>query len=211
MRLREGADARAPAAAASASDGLAASCSRSKYEFRYVARVGRSVVLLRGINVGKHNRISMPAFRDVLEAVGCTEVQTYVQSGNAVVTWNGSADRLAAAVRAELTTAAGLDVLVMVRSGPELAAVVDANPFAGEAVDPKLLHVAFLTGPPDPERLAAVDHGALLPDRLAVGDRALYLRYAIGSQNSPLARVRLGVEATARNWRTVTALRDLAG
>jgi uncharacterized protein (DUF1697 family) len=172
--------------------------------------VDRLIVLLRGVNVGKHNRISMPAFRGVLEAVGCTEVQTYVQSGNAVVACNGSADRLAAAVRAELTAAAGLDVLVMVRTGAELAAVVEANPFAGEAYDPKLLHVAFLTGPPDPERLAAVDHGALLPDRMAVGDRALYLCYATRSQNSPLAKVRLGVEATARNWTTVTALRDLA-
>lgn len=153
----------------------------------------------------------MPALRDVLEAVGCTEVQTYVQSGNAVVTWNGPADQLAAAVRAELTGAVGLDVLVMVRTGAELAAVVDANPFADEAFDPKLLHVAFLTGPPAPERLAAVDHGELLPDRMVVGERVLYLRYATGSQNSPLARVRLDVEATARNWRTVTALRDLAG
>ncbi len=88
--------------------------------------------------------------------------------------------------------------------------MVEANPFAGEAFDPKLLHVAFLTGRPDPERFAAVDHGALLPDRMAVGDRALYLRYAARSQNSPLAKVRLGVEATARNWTTVTALRDLA-
>lgn len=172
--------------------------------------MGRSVVLLRGVNVGKHNRISMPALRDILAAAGCTDVQTHLQSGNAVVTWSGSADLLAAAVRAELTAAAGLDVLVMVRTGVELAAVVEANPFAGEAFDPKLLHVAFLTGPPDPERFAAVDHGALLPDRMAVGDRALYLRYATGSQNSPLAKVRLGVEATARNWTTVTALRDLA-
>ncbi len=168
------------------------------------------MVLLRAVNVGKHNRISMSALRDILAAAGCTDVQTHLQSGNAVVTWSGSADRLAAAVRAELTAAAGLDVLVMVRTGVELAAVVEANPFAGEAFDPKLLHVAFLTGPPDPERLAAVDHGALLPDRMAVGDRALYLRYAARSQNSPLAKVRLGVEATARNWTTVTALRDLA-
>ncbi len=171
----------------------------------------RLIVLLRGVNVGKHNRISMPALRDILAAAGCTDVQTHLQSGNAVVTWSGSADRLAAAVRAELTAAAGLDVLVMVRTGAELAAVVEGSPFAGEAFDPKLLHVAFLTGSPAPDLVAAVDHDALLLDRMVVGERVLYLRYATGSQNSPPARVRLGVEATARNWRTVTALRDLAG
>lgn len=168
------------------------------------------MVLLRGVNLGKHNRISMPVFRAVLEAAGCTAVQTYLQSGNAVVDWTDPPDRLAAAVAARLKTVAGLAVLVLIRTAAELAVVVEANPFAQEAFDPKMLHVAFLTGDPDPERLAAVDHAALLPDRMEVGDRALYLRYATGSQNSPLAKVRLGVEATARNWTTVTALRGLA-
>ena len=105
---------------------------------------------------------------------------------------------------------AGLSVLVMVRTAAELAAVVRANPYAGEQVDPKLLHVAFLAGPPDLARVAALDHAALLPDRLVVSEREPYLRYATSSQRSPLARVRLGVEATARNWRTVTALRELS-
>lgn len=168
-------------------------------------------MLLRGVNVGRHRRISMSAFRTVLEGVGCSAVRTYLQSGNAVVDWTGPPDRLAASVAARLQAVAGLSVLVMIRTGSELAAVVEANPFADEAFDPKLLHVAFLTGPPDPDRLAALDHAALLPDRMAVGDRAVYLRYATGSQHSPLAKVRLGVAATARNWTTVTALRDLAG
>jgi len=169
-----------------------------------------SVVLLRGVNVGKHHRISMPVFRDVLKAAGGTAVQTYLQSGNAVVDWAGPPDRLAAAVAAELQAVANLSVLVLVRSAAELGAVVDANPYSQEAFDPKLLHVAFLDGDPDPERLTAVDHEALLPDRMTVGDRALYLRYATGSQNSPLAKLRLGVEATARNWTTVSALLGLA-
>ena len=51
---------------------------------------------------------------------------------------------------------------------------------------------------------------ALLPERLAAGERVLYLWHAEGVQRSRLERVRLGeVEATARNWTTVTALRDL--
>jgi uncharacterized protein (DUF1697 family) len=170
----------------------------------------RFVVLLRGVNVGKHNRIAMPAFSSVLASVGCTAVQTYLQSGNAVVDWTGSPEQLGESVAAGLERSAGLSVLVMVRTGAELAAVVDGNPFAAEDFDPKQLHVAFLTGPPDPDRLAALDHPALLPDRMAVGERVLYLRYAADSRNSPLARVRLGVEATARNWTTVTALCELA-
>ncbi len=168
----------------------------------------RSVVLLRGINVGRANRISMPDLRAVLERVGCRDVQTYVQSGNAVVEHEAAPaelERLVAAALAEH----GLPVPVMVRTGEELARVVEASPWTD--LDPKLFHVAFLSGDPDPEKVAAIDHEALLPERVVVGERVLYLDYALGAGRSKgLDRLRLGVDATARNWRTVNALRDLA-
>ena len=167
----------------------------------------RCVVLLRGVNVGKHHRIAMADFRDLLDGLGCADVQTYVQSGNAVVGWDDGPASLETAVRAALG-ARGLDVPVMVRTGEELAAVVDASPW--HDLDPKLFHVAFLAGDPDPAKVAAVDHEALLPERLVVGERALYLDHADGVRNSRLARLDLGVAATARNWRTTLALRDLS-
>ncbi len=168
----------------------------------------RSVVLLRGVNVGGHNRISMPDFRAVLEGLGCRKVQTYVQSGNAVVDHDGTPEQLERDV-AEALAARGLRVAVMVRTGDELARVVEQSPWTD--LDPKLFHVAFLSGDPDPAKVAAIDHEALLPERVVVGDRVLYLDYALGAGRSKgLDRLKLGVDATARNWRTVTALRDLA-
>ena len=168
----------------------------------------RQVVLLRGVNVGGHNRISMPTFAGLLEGVGCREVRTYVQSGNAVVEHDAvpaELERLVAAALAEQ----GLPVPVMVRTGDELARVVEASPW--QDLDPKHFHVAFLSGDPDPEKVAAIDHEALLPERVVVGERVLYLDYALGAGRSTgLDRLRLGVDATARNWRTVLALRDLA-
>ena len=170
--------------------------------------MSRSVVLLRGVNVGRHNRISMPELRAVLEGAGCCDVQTYVSSGNAVVDHPAATaelERLVAAALAEH----GLLVPVMVRTGDELARVVEDSPWSD--LDPKRFHVAFLSGDPDPAEVAAIDHEALLPERVVVGDRVLYLDFAHGAGRSTgLDRLRLGVEATARNWRTVTALRDLA-
>ena len=168
----------------------------------------RSVVLLRGVNVGGHNRISMPDLRAVLEGVGCRGVQTYVQSGNAVVDHDGTTAELQQSVVAALAEH-GLPVAVMVRTAEELARVVEASPWTD--LDPKHFHVAFLSGDPDPAKVAAIDHEALLPERVVVGERVLYLDHALGAGRSTgLARLRLGVDATARNWRTVTALRDLA-
>ena len=167
-----------------------------------------SVVLLRGVNVGRSNRIAMADLRTALERAGCRDVRTYVQSGNAVVQWDGGIRALEQAVRAELA-AGGLDVPVMARTAAELGRVVDACPW--QDLDPKLLHVGFLAGPLDPAVVEAVDHEALLPERLAVGDGVVYLDYAAGVHRSRgLDRLRLGVDLTARNWRTVTTLRALA-
>ena len=165
----------------------------------------RCGVLLRGVNVGASNRIAMADLRSVLEGLGCSEVRTYLQSGNAVVTWAGSADDLAAAVADALP----LDVPVLVRTRDELDAVVARNPFAGEDLAPTLLHAVFLGGPA-PE----LDLEALLPDRVVPGDRVLYVAYENGSHGSKAAALlsskRFPVVASARNWRTVLALRELA-
>jgi uncharacterized protein (DUF1697 family) len=165
-------------------------------------------VLLRGINLGRSNRLSMPDFRAVLERAGCTDVRTYLQSGNGVVTWPSPAGALESAVADELA-AHGLPVPVLVRSAAELADVVERNPWPEEELDPKLFHVGFLFDEPDPALVAAIDEDALLPERISVLGREAYLFYAGGVQRSRLDRVELGVQMTARNWRTVLALRDL--
>ena len=166
----------------------------------------RSVVLLRAVNLGARNRIAMPAFREVLEGVGCTDVATYLQSGNAVVTSRRAPASLRTAVAGALQEELDLSVGVLVRSAAELDAVVDGNPF--DVDDPKLLHAVFLeSAAPD---LSGVD---VAPDAVATGDRVVYVRYATSSQDSRAAKA-LSAKAfagsTARNWRTVLALQELA-
>ena len=169
----------------------------------------RCAVLLRGVNVGSSNRITMPNLRAVLEQLGAHEVKTYLQSGNAVV--RAEPDGLADTVREALRLQLGLDVAVIVRTATELAQVVDANPFPARVSEPKLLHVAFLEAAVSASALDAVGtrHGA---DEIALGDRALYLSFAERSHDSPLNGVlrRLGVVTTARNWTTVTGLLALS-
>lgn len=163
------------------------------------------VVLLRGVNVGGHNRVPMPDLRALCASVGATDVRTYVQSGNAVLTWAGPTAALERAVADALTQGLGLTVPVLARTAGELAAVVAGCPWPG--LDPARLHVAFCAGEPD---LTGVDPDGYAPELLAVGDRALYLFHADGVQRSRLARLRVGTATTARNWRTVTALHELA-
>ena len=169
----------------------------------------RCAVLLRGVNVGRANRIAMADFRSVLEELGCRDVVTYLQSGNAVV--EAPPDGLAQRVERALRERLGLDVRVLVRTGNELAAVVAANPFPELVPEPKRLHVAFLEGQPDEAVVRGIGlrHG---DDEFRVGDRVLYLAYAGGTQNSALEKPlrRLAGVSTDRNWTTVTRLASLA-
>jgi uncharacterized protein (DUF1697 family) len=172
-------------------------------------RVERCAVLLRGINVGKGNRLAMADLRAVLEDVGCQDVTTHLNSGNALVT----ADPVGLAGRVE--AALPLAVSVVVFTAPELAAAVQGCPWPERAAaDPKLVHVGYLDRQPSPAALEALGmrHG---DDELAVGPRVLYQSYASSSVDSPLAKAlakaQLGVVITTRNWRTATRLVELAG
>lgn len=169
--------------------------------------MARQVVLLRAVNLGARNRIAMPAFRAVLEDVGCTDVATYLQSGNAVVTSRRMPASLAQAVATALRSELDLSVEVLVRTAAELDQAVAANPFT-DVTDPKMLHAVFLeSAAPD---LTDLD---VAPDRVAAGDRVVYVSYATSSQDSRAGKVlggRAFAGSTARNWRTVLALQELA-
>jgi uncharacterized protein (DUF1697 family) len=165
--------------------------------------------LLRGVNVGKHNRIAMADLRRVLEGVGARDVTTYLQSGNAVVTTEDP--DLAGRVERALRDEVGLSVRVLTRTAEQLRSVVDRNPFPHKVSEPKLLHVAFLEHPVDPA-VTETFPTRQGDDEYAPGDGVLYLSYSARSFDSPLNAVlsKLDGVATTRNWTTVTKLLDLA-
>ena len=172
------------------------------------------IALLRGINLGSHNRVSMPDLRAALADAGYEEVRTYVQSGNVVLDGDASAAELERDLQALIADRCGVDTPVLVRSAEELAGVVERNPFAEIADDPKRHQVSFLSAPPADDVVRGLLDADLAPERVVVDGREIHAWHPAGIQRSPLANrltdKRLGVTATARNWRTVTALHELA-
>lgn len=166
------------------------------------------MLLLRGINVGGRRRVAMADLRSLLAGLGLDGVRTYLQSGNAVVTSALPPAELETAVAAALRQQLDLTVPVLVRTAGELGAVVAANPLP--VADPTMFHVGFLAAQPEARLVDGIDRDALLPDRFAIGDRVAYLAYADVSRNTRLSRLSFGVDMTARNWRTVLALQELA-
>jgi uncharacterized protein (DUF1697 family) len=164
--------------------------------------------LLRGVNVGGV-KLAMADLRAAAEACGYTDVRTYVQSGNVVFRTGGAAAKVARDLRAAIASASGVDVALAVRTAAQLDRVIADCPFD----DTAHVHVTFLVeGATAPT--PSIDEEAFAPERYAVDGRQVYLYLPNGMGRSKLAvalsRGKAGAAGTTRNWRTVTALRDMA-
>jgi uncharacterized protein (DUF1697 family) len=171
----------------------------------------RVAALLRGVNIGPNKRISMADLRSIVESLGHSDVETYLQSGNVVFTPRGKGDhalRLSKAIEQET----GHEVAVLVRTGGELARVVEANPYT--VSDPTKVVVAFLGEELELGQLGLGDLGPYLPDELTLHGREIYVSVPNGQGRSKLMEtlVKRGLPTTitVRNWRTVEALTRMA-
>lgn len=177
---------------------------------------GKYVALLRAVNVGGRNKLAMARLRELLEGLGYGEVQTHLQSGNAVFTAGGrSPERVAQEVEGTLVEEVGLAAKVLVRTREEMKRVVAGNPLLDVAGDHARLLVTFLSHAPDGEAVGELAPADFEPDVFAVGEREIYVWYPEGVRATKLSNAfwekRLGVVATGRNWNTVTRLLELAG
>ena len=166
---------------------------------------------LRGVNLGPVNKVSMPALQDALEAGGFPGAKTYLNSGNVVL----SSARGAATVERELAALIretfGLDLDLMVRTLPQLRAVLADNPFPDG--NPSQVTVAFLSGEPTPAAPDRVQALAAPHEPFVFAGREIYVHYTQGLGRSVLAQrfsATVGVSATVRTIRTVQKVADLA-
>ena len=155
----------------------------------------------------------MAEWRRLLEALGYREVETMLNSGNAVFTSSGRSTRNhGEAIRVAIQKSLGLEVPVIVKSAAELAAIQEENTLALEAPDPTRLLVAFTAEPTDLQSLAGLAALAVPPERFQLGRHAAYLWCPAGILESQVAEGLLGKAgraATTRNWATVTKIRAL--
>ena len=169
------------------------------------------VLLLRGINVGKANRVAMADLRALVASLGCTDVRTLLNSGNVVCT-TAKPDGLAARVGKAMAGKLGVTARVTAISADDLASIVRRNPLADVATDPSRLLVTVLADAKDRPKLVALAKQDWAPERIEVGRRVAYLWLPDGVIASRLAKAldkSLGDAVTSRNWTTMTKLAAL--
>jgi len=173
------------------------------------------IAMLRGINVGGHNRIKMDQLRSSLEAVGLQQVKTYIQSGNAVFkSATISPAVLSRKIEKQIIGQFGFAVSVISRTADGINKTIANNPFLNDSsINPEKLHVAFLSEAPAPLALKKLTELTLEPDQSHCLGKEVYFYFPNGVSGSslwkhPLDRV-LSVEATTRNWKTVNTLHQM--
>jgi uncharacterized protein (DUF1697 family) len=173
------------------------------------------VAMLRGVNVGGRNRLAMDQFQEIVGAAGGDDIQTYIQSGNAVFSSRRPPASLVSMIEEGLEARLHARVPVLLRSAGELTAVLRSNPFLRRGVDTDRLHVTFLGSKPGS---AAVKSALSFPagdDEFAVVGRDVYLFCTEGYGRTKLSNAffekRLSSAATTRNWKTVATLAGMAG
>jgi uncharacterized protein (DUF1697 family) len=176
--------------------------------------MARQIVLLRGINLGPRRRIPMPELRELLQNAGFEDVRTYVQSGNIVLSSDLPLDALQRNCEDSIADRFGFDVPVIVRTREDLERIVDLNPLADVAANPKRYQVTFLSGQVSGDVLPKLEALATDSERLVAAGREIYTWHPDGAARSKLwaqlAGTGLGVVTTSRNWTTVTTLLEWA-
>lgn len=173
----------------------------------------RYALLLRGVNVGAKNTLPMAELRKMLAKIGCSEVATYVQSGNAVFDTELKGEALSEAIEAALARYMGRPIATTLRSLKELQAIIDVNPFEDVATKPTYLCVTFLSHKPTKVELAPLASKDFAPELCQPAGKQIYTWHPNGQGKSPLAaalgKLKLRGAVTTRNWNTVLKLRDM--
>jgi len=168
------------------------------------------IALFRGINIVGNNRLPMKDLKRLLEKNACVDVQTYIQSGN-VIFRSAAPDpsRLAKQLGAAVSARHGFEPHVLVLTPRELANAAAGNPYPEADEHPATVHLFFLAARPKKPDLESLESLRTSTERFTLKGKVFYLHTPDGFGRSKLASRAerlLGIEATARNWRTVTTL-----
>jgi uncharacterized protein (DUF1697 family) len=170
-----------------------------------------NLALLRGINVGGKHKLPMKDLAQVFIDAGCTDVRTYIQSGNVIFkTKPANLERI---ITKRIEEVFGHKIPVVLRTAEQLGDTIQNNPFLKAGVPETTLHVYFLATLPNARSVTDLDPARSPPDTFLVRGREVYVQLPNGMARTKLTNnyfdSKLATTSTARNWRTVLKLYEL--
>jgi len=176
------------------------------------------IALLRGINVSGHNLIKMDALKQLFLDLGYHDVSTYIQSGNVIFkSYIKEPLLIEDTIISAISKHFGHAIKVLILTKNELITIFNSNPFLAKdpSMDISKLHVTLLNKKPD---ITGITHIDILvttsDDKFQLIDNTIYLQCPNGSGNTKLSNnlfeKKLKVNATTRNWKTITKLVEIS-
>ena len=171
----------------------------------------RYLALLGSINIGG-NRVKMVDLKAALEKAGFRDLATVAASGNVIFSDDRDPALLEVQLESVIGEAFGFKSCAMVRTRDEVHTAIAENPFHGTSPNhgsDKMVHSIFLSQQPEQSAVDALieEHKNKGSERLALGDRVLFLDYVHGVGVSDLSSKflerRLKCKGTARNMNSL--------
>lgn len=176
----------------------------------------KRIIWLRAVNVGGA-KLPMAELRDLMAELGATDVETYIQSGNAVCVPPGNPEEFDRALEKAIEAQYGFFRESISRTPAEVRAALEAYPFDAEDVkgEPKRAYISFLVEAPTDEAIEKARTYETGADEWEIIGRELHLFHAHGAGQPDMKSASIGrafkIPATARNLTTVRKVLDLAG
>jgi uncharacterized protein (DUF1697 family) len=174
------------------------------------------ISMLRGVNVGGHNKINMEVLRALCESLNFEDVATFIQSGNVVFrTKERDLAKVSKRIGDAIEKSFGFRPDVILRTVEEMRGVIARNPFAARTdVEPNKLLALFLADQPDAEARRRALSVKADREELRVDGRVLYIYFPDGQGRSKLSMAAveraLKISGTGRNWNSVLKLMEMA-
>ena len=171
------------------------------------------VALIRGLNVGGHNKLAMKDLISMLEAADCEKVTTYIQSGNAVFRHKLDHDSLTKHLETAFEGAFGYVADFVLRSEEELTRASENYPFFDEERELKFMMTGFAKTQMTPDAQSIFDDVAVEGELVSSTGSEVHFYFGNGSGRSTLAALnfakKVGTPITVRNRRTISKLIEL--
>ena len=164
-----------------------------------------------------HNTIKMTELSVLYKKLGFRENKTYIQSGNVIFRTEDNVDLLQVTEVLEegILKKFGYTIPVMIRTTEELRKLRSANPYLSEpGFDPSRMAVIFLHGEVTEKQIEKMKNINYPPDKYQISDREIFTYCPDGFGKTKLYtnffEKKMGVTGTARNWKTVVTLLEMA-
>lgn len=168
------------------------------------------VVFLRGINVGAHNRIKMADLKNHLSQLNFTQIKTYIQSGNLILsTQIDNENEIEQKIKEQILKSFGFEVPVLAIAAQRYISILDKNPMVEENLEH--LYVTLFKPTSNQMEVKMLD----VPDRFYINHSlgVVYLTvfppYHKSKYSNAFFEKKLRLETTSRNWKTMLKMKSL--